>query len=66
MTISNLWKKFKNKQVRMMIRDGKFFPKPRDGIFKDIDSTHIFLEITEDSIPTPFLREEIKRVELRE
>ena len=48
------------------MRDGKFFPKPRDGIFKDIDSTHLFLLVENNEVPMPFLREEIKRVELKE
>ena len=65
MTISNLWKKYKNKKVRIIVRDIPF-PKARDGVFKDIDESHIFLEIEEGQLPKPFLKDDIKRVEIKE
>ena len=60
---SDIWQEFMDKKVRLIVKDGNIV-RPRDGVFKDIDSTHIFLMIN-DSI-TPFLRSEIKRVELKE
>ncbi|MCK5624984.1 hypothetical protein KAI04_04030 [Candidatus Pacearchaeota archaeon] len=63
--ISDLWEKYKEKQVRLIIMDGnKIYP--RDGIFKDIDDFHIFLKIEGKSKPIPFSRNTIKRVEIRE
>jgi hypothetical protein len=70
---SELWMKFLGKQVRLIIEDGKF-PAPRDGIFLDIDSTHIFLQVTRlkindsgvevtESVVKPYERRTIKRIE---
>ena len=62
---SSLWKEYKDKKVRLIIKDG-LFVRSRDGIFKDIDDTHIFLELVENQLAKPFLRSDIKRVELKE
>lgn len=62
---SKLWSEYKDKRVRLLIKDG-LFTRPRDGIFKDIDDSHIFLEITENELPKPFLRSDVKRVEVKE
>ena len=63
--ISELWEKYKGKQVRLIIIDGHY-TRPRDGVFEDIDDSHIFLKIDGKSKPVPFSRSIIKRVELRE
>ena len=65
MVTSPLWKKYKNKKVRLIIKDG-WLVRPRDGIFKDIDDTHLFILVDGETEAKPFLRNDIKRVELKE
>jgi len=60
-----IWDLYKNKKVRLYVIDGNKI-RPRDGIFIDYDETHVFLTILSDSIPTPFLRSSIKRLEIKE
>lgn len=57
------WKNYINKRVRLIIEDIPY-PRPKDGIFIDIDETHIFLLLDNKEFPTPFLRTSVKRVEL--
>ena len=75
--MEDLWEGYRGRQVRLIVEDvstNKFgettnFPKPKDGIFIDIDRTHIFLKIvgkTGRSTIVPFSRDSVKRVELRE
>ena len=64
MSSSKYWKELKGKKVRLIIIDGKKI-KPRDGIFKDSDDTHVFLEITKGSFPKPFLKSNIKRIDIK-
>lgn len=64
MKTSPLWKKYKDRQVKLIIKDG-LFVRSRDGIFKDIDDTHLFLLIEGDEVAKPFLRCDIKRVEIQ-
>lgn len=64
MKISTLWKQYKDKQVKLIIKDG-LFVRSRDGIFKDIDDMHLFLLVEGDELPKPFLRGDIKRVEIQ-
>ena len=65
METSKYWEKFKGKKVRLIIIDYPH-PKARDGIFIDYDSTHIFLQIGNDSEPKPFLRTSIKRIDKKQ
>lgn len=69
---SQLWNQYKNKTVKLIVKDIPF-PRTKEGIFKAIDETHIFLDLdtgkkdAEDSKVyklTPFLRLDIKRVEM--
>lgn len=64
MITSKEWLKYEGKKVRLVIIDGKHL-RPRDGIFIDCDSTHIFLQINDDEPPKPFLKTSIKRVDLQ-
>jgi len=61
---SKYWNKYIGKRVRLIVKDSKYV-RPRDGIFVDIDDTHIFLLVDNAKVPKPFLREDIKRVELK-
>ena len=63
--ISTIWNNYKGKKVRLIIKDNNLV-RPRDGIFIDIDDKHIFLQSDKDKIPKPYLREDVKRVELKE
>jgi len=65
MTNKKIWDLYKNKQVRLFIIDGEKI-RPRDGIFLDLDETHIFILIDDKEEPVSFLRSSIKRVEVRD
>lgn len=58
------WLKYKGEAVRLIINDVPF-PKPKDGIFIDIDETHVFLKLHINGEIMPFSRLDIKRVILR-
>lgn len=61
--VNKNWKIYLNKKVRLIINDYPY-PVPKDGIFRDIDHTHIFLEIAPDKT-IPFERSSVKRVEFK-
>lgn len=60
-----IWDIYKDKRVRLYIIDGEKI-RPRDGIFIDYDESHIILKTDDNEIPISFLRDSIKRIEVKE
>lgn len=53
------WNEFLNNSVKIIYDDGGNFPKKKEGIFKSVNDTHIFLQInshTEAILKTKILR----------
>lgn len=63
--VVNVWEQYLNKEVRIMIEDSPF-PKPRDGIFINYNTTHIFLKVINKELPVPFLITTIRRIDVNE
>jgi hypothetical protein len=59
------WKQYKGKIVRLIIEDTPF-PKHKDGVFINSDSTHVFLKIIDKDLPIPFLKTTIRRVDIKD
>jgi len=60
------WKEYKGKRIRLMIEDTDRTVRPRDGIFIDEDETFLWLKMDSITLPKPFLKSTVRRVDLRE
>ena len=64
-TKTNAWREFIGRQVRLIVDDPpSTFPRPRDGIVKEVSETHLFLEINNKNVP--FLLTTIRRIDLKD
>ena len=61
----HLWNQFIGKKVRLIIDDIPY-PHPKDGIFEGFDDTHIWILIKGKELSTPFNRNKVIRIDVRE
>ena len=64
MKTSKLWNIYINMNVILIIDDVPY-PRSREGIFVDHDSTHVFLQTEYKDYPVPFSKESIKRIDIK-
>ena len=60
----DLWKIYKGKKITLIVMDVPY-PRSREGILKDYNETHFFLEVEGKKELVPFLISTIKRIELK-